>query len=125
MHFALYKPRSKICNQYLFPGLILSFFALFVPSSLFHLPYSKIGELEVLKVWSDIQLVEYRTVFNTLKARNLMVQGGTLQNSREFEASLKLFTSCQGKLVSCSVLVFYLAYTVVNCFIGDSLRTSS
>lgn len=60
----------------------------------------KIGEIEILKVWIDVQLSEYRYMFEKARIVGLDTVPNLLQHAPEFAAALKLFVSCQGRSVS-------------------------
>jgi hypothetical protein len=59
--------------------------------------YKKTGEIESMKLWTDVQLVEYRSIFEKFNASNIYCLPVLLQKCNEFQISYKLFLSCQGK----------------------------
>ena len=59
--------------------------------------YKKTGEIESMKLWTDVQLVEYRSIFEKFNASNIHCLPALLQKCNEFQISYKLFLSCQGK----------------------------
>jgi len=59
--------------------------------------YKKTGEIESLKLWADVQLTEYRSIFEKFNSSNIHCLPVLLQKCREFQTSYQLFLSCQGK----------------------------
>ena len=56
-----------------------------------------LGEIQSIKLWTDIQLVEYRSIFEKFNASSIYCLPSLLQNSHESKFAYKLFLQCQGK----------------------------
>lgn len=68
------------------------------------------GEAEAIKLLTDLKLVEYRTIFETVNAQGLHQLKHLAHESREFEQCLKQFQTCQGKSVSNFFLLLFLTF---------------
>jgi hypothetical protein len=59
--------------------------------------YKKTGEIESIKLWGDIQLTEYRCIYEKFNISNIYCLPILLQKCQEYQYSYQLFLSCQGK----------------------------
>ena len=56
--------------------------------------------MEVVKVWIEVQLIEYRSIFENFLALGLNTLNHIHSQNPEFHAVYEQFTACQGKTVS-------------------------
>ena len=61
--------------------------------------FSKFGEIEALKLWNDIQLGQYRVIFERVNAMNITMIPGMLKFSAAFDEAYQVFTSSSGRTV--------------------------
>jgi len=61
--------------------------------------FIKFGEIESLKLWVDIQLGQYRTIFERVNAMNITMIPNMLKASNAFEEAYETFVSSSGRTV--------------------------
>lgn len=62
------------------------------------------GEIEACKIGVDLQLHEYRALFERINAISIHELANTMKESADFSNCYKYYLSCQGQIVSLSVL---------------------
>ena len=74
-----------------------------VPDALYHRSlrqmFIKFGEIESLKLWVEIQLGQYRTIFERVNALHIAMIPNMLKASDAFEEAYQVFVSCSGRSV--------------------------
>jgi len=61
--------------------------------------FVKFGEIESLKLWVDIQLGQYRAIFERVNAMNITMIPNMLKASNAFEEAYRVFVSSSGRSV--------------------------
>lgn len=74
--------------------------------------YSKMGEIEAMKVWAEVQMVEYRAIFERVNASSITALPSLTQTVKSFEASYNTFVACQG---CCASLTANLGNVKIKC----------
>lgn len=59
--------------------------------------YRALGQVEAVKLWADLQLTEYRSIFENYFALGINSLGHGASKNEDFERGLNKFTACQGK----------------------------
>ena len=61
--------------------------------------YKKLGEIDTLKLWIDVQLGQYRSIFEKINSLSISMLPNLMKNSSSFEDSYEAFVSCSGRQV--------------------------
>ena len=61
--------------------------------------YRKVGEIESMKLWVEIQLIEFRAIFTRINAPSITALPELLMDSKALNNSYQLILSIQGKMV--------------------------
>jgi hypothetical protein len=61
--------------------------------------YTKFGEIEGLKLWVDVQIGQYRAIFDRVNSLNINMIPSMVKASDVFEESYEVFLSCSGRSV--------------------------
>ncbi len=61
--------------------------------------YRKVGEIESMKLWVEIQLIEFRAIFTRINAPSITALPELLMDNKALNNSYQLILSIQGKMV--------------------------
>lgn len=61
--------------------------------------YRKIGDIEALAVWADVQLIEYRSIFKSINAPSMTSLPQLLQQLKAVNGSYEMLLASQSKVV--------------------------
>jgi len=83
--------------------------------------FNQISQAEGVRLWIEVQLVSYRTIFERVRALSISMLGDLSRECPSFKESFESFTSCQSRLVSFLFSSLYLSITLgLHGVVGES-----